>query len=144
MDTIKKDMKKIIITAVSLLYVISGFCQNKVLYLKSKETLNFQTWDTIYASVRKKRVVLKDSKGNSYNLKIVTDKNGSDANIMLSEKRYHVHGSYKTYPCRDGIVLMDEKMKLYFDEKSMPFTYISSFADHGSHRSHMSHYSSRL
>ena len=132
-------MKKIIITVVSLLYVISGFCQNKVLYLKSKETLSFQTWDTIYASV-----ILKDSKGKSYKLKLGTDKNGSDANILLSENRYHVHGSYKTYPCCDGIVLMDEKMKLFFDEKSMPFTYTSSFADHGSHRSHMSHYSSRL
>ena len=137
-------MKKIIITVVSFLYAISGFCQSKVLYLKSKETLNFQAWDTIYASVRKDCVILKDSKGKSYNLKLGSDKNGGDADVMLSKKHYHVHGSYKTYPCRDGYILMDEKMKLFFDEKSMPFTYISSFADHGSHRSHISHYSSKL
>ena len=59
-------MKKIIITVVSFLYAISGFCQSKVLYLKSKETLNFQAWDTIYASVRKDCVILKDSNAHSY------------------------------------------------------------------------------
>lgn len=137
-------MKKIIIAIVSFFYCLSGLCQSKVLYLRSKDNIKFQTWDTIYASVNKDIIVLTDSKGNSYRLKLGVDKNGSDAIIMLSERRYHIHGTSQTYPCRSGSVLMDNKMKLFFDEKSMPLTYFSSFADHGSHMSHRSHYSSRL
>lgn len=137
-------MKKIAITIVSFFYCLSGFCQSKVLYLKSQDNIKFQTWDTIYASVRKDSVILSDSKGKSYRFKLVVDKDGRGANIMLSEKHYHIHGTSQTYSCRNGSVLMDDKMKLFFDEKSMPFTYFSSFADHGSHRSHISHYSSRF
>lgn len=137
-------MKKIVIAIVSFFYCLFGFCQSKVLYLKSKDIIRFQTWDTIYASVKDNNIILTDSKGKSYRLELGVDKNGCDAVIMLSENHYHIHGTSQTYPCRNGSVLMDKKMKLFFDEKSMPFTYFSSFADHGSHRSHYSHYSSRL
>lgn len=136
-------MKKFLITLVSFFYVVSGFCQTKVLYLKTKETLKFQTWDTLYASVGKDFIILKDSKGNSYRMKPDTDINGSDADIMISEKRYHIHGGSITYICRNGNVLMDKNMKLFFDENSLPLTNLSSFVNHGSHMSHRSHYSSR-
>ncbi len=128
-------MKKIVLTIVSIFYFMSSFCQSKVLYFKSDKVVKFQTWDTLYASVGKDIVTLSDSKGNRYKLKLGTDKDGSDAKIMITGSRYHIHGN----PCQNGCVLMDEKMKLYFDEKAMPFTYYSSFVDHSSHMSHRSH-----
>ena len=120
------------------------YCQDKVLYLKNKEVIKFQTWDTLYASVRKNNVIITDSKGNRYTLKLSNDKDGNEANIMLTETHYHIHGSWKTYPCHEGSIIMDDKMKLYFEEKSVAFSWFSSFADHGSHYSHKSHYSSKL
>ena len=145
-------MKKIIITLVSFIYVISGFCQTKVLYLKSKESVRFQTWDTLYASVRKNIVVLTDSKGNSHKLKLGKEKNGSDASIMLLDKEYHFREKPDT--SRSGCVIMDNKMKLFFENKSVYLTTTSSFvhhyshysylgnSGHHSHSSHISHYSS--
>ena len=127
-------MKKIVLTIVSIFFFMSSFCQSKVLYLKSNKVVKFQTWDTLYASVGKNIVTLSDSKGNRYKLKLGTDKDGYDAKIMITDSRYHIHGDIAV-PCQDGCVMMDEKMKLYFDEKAMPFTNYSTFTNHGSHYS---------
>ena len=128
-------MKRILIGMLSFMYILSGYCQSKVLFLKSKDVIKFQTWDTIYATVRNNRVVLSDTKGNRYKLKLTVDELNNTPTIMVSGNRYHLHGK----PCQNGVILMDERMTLFFEEKSTPLSYFSSFVDHGSHHSHVSH-----
>ena len=139
-------MKKVLITIVSLFYAISGYCQAKALYLKSKETIKFQTWDTILAIKSKGTVViLKDKEGKEYKCEL--DTNGSEFNssIEITGSSYHTHGDYKVgVPCHQGIIIMDDKMKLFFKDKAKTR---SNHFDHGSHMSHVSHashYSSNL
>ena len=134
-------MKKVFITIVSLFYAISGYCQSKALYLKNnKETIKFETWDTIYAVKSEgKVVILKDKKGKEFRCEL--DANGSEYNssIEIYSGRYHIHGDYKIgVPCHSGIIIMDDKMKLFFKDNAKP---CSNHSDHGSH---MSHYSSKF
>lgn len=135
-------MKKIVITIVTFFYCLSGFCQ--AIYLKSKDVISFQIWDTIYASVRNDSIILTDKKGKNYKLTLGVGKNGWDAVIKLFEDKYHYHGISQNARCRNGSVLMDENMKLFLYKESWHFSsdFSSPFTNHGSHYSHRSHYSS--
>jgi len=132
-------MKKVLITIVSLFYAISGYCQAKALYLKSKETIKFQTWDTIYAAKSKGNVVkLKDKEGKEYRCELDADGSESNSTIEIDGDYYHIHIHKGGVPCHHGIILMDEKMKLFFKDNA------KSRSNHFDHFSHMSHYSSKL
>ncbi|MBR2205630.1 MAG: hypothetical protein IJ898_04625 [Prevotella sp.] len=137
-------MKKIIITIVSAFYMLSGYCQSKALYLKSKELIKFQTWDTIYAIKSKgNRVILRDKKGKKYNCELDTQGSEFVSPIEISEHgRYHIHGNHKQgVGCHSGIIVMGNNMKLFFKDNCKVR---SNHYDHGSHMSHASHYSSRM
>lgn len=133
-------MKKILITIISFLYVISSYCQSKALYLKSKEQIRFQTWDTIYAiKSYGDLVILKDKHGKKYECNLDVDGNESNNSIEISSGNYHIHGDHRnSSQCHSGIIIMDSMMKLFFNDNSKSR---SNHFDHGSHMSHYSHYS---
>lgn len=140
-------MKKFLMTVVSFFYVISGYCQSKSLYLKSKDNLSFQTWDTIYAVKQKGgSIILRDKTGKEY--KCTLDKHGSEFGSQIEIFQYR-----KSYPWyyrsevggHGGLIIMDNPMKLFFEKKSKPRSKSldhSSHYSHNSHNSHISHYSS--
>lgn len=132
-------MKKGLITVVSLFYAISGFCQAKALYLRSKETVKFQTWDTIYAiKAIGNSVILKDRSGKEYICEL--DKKGRefDSPIEIYNGSYHIHGNPGVGACHHGILMMDNSMKLFFKDNA------KLRSNHFDHGSHYSHYSSKL
>lgn len=131
-------MKRFIITIASLFLSLHTFCQECFLHLKAVDTLKFQTWDTLYATFYNNTVIIKDF--NGIKRKFVFEEGYgpyfSDM-VISSGGRFHACGNLKKGRCRSGKIFMDEKMKLYFENKS--HVYKSSHRDHGSH---MSHYSS--
>lgn len=136
-------MKRIVITVISLFLSLYVFCQERFLHLKTTDTLKFQTWDTLYASFHDDTVIIKDVHGVKY--KFVLDKDGYGdygSDMVISNQGYfHACGDYrKGTSCKRGKIIMDDMMKLYFNDNS--HIYNSWHRDHGSHMSHRSHYSS--
>lgn len=133
-------MKKVIFSIVSLLFSAYGFCQERFLHLRAIDRIEFSSWETLYASCSNDTVIIRDTSGLIYH-KFVLNPNregeyGSD--MVISENgRYHSCSS-NSRPCKRGNIILDDAMKLYFDENSK--IYNSSHRDHGSH---YSHYSSR-
>lgn len=129
-------MKKLIFSLFSLLLSTYAFCQERFLHFRAIDKIEFLSLDNLYALWDNDTFIFRDASRSIYHKFILNSTGGEEyeSDMVISENNlYHSCGSR---PCKEDNIILDDKMKLFFEENSKINN--SSPRDHGLHRSHYS------